>query len=122
MKAYPCDVFGKMVAVGMCHLLTPVKPMADKDGWTALQYSSVDHSENVVLACKLAASGCKWRVTLEGLCETASYKVVDDDDRSAQTLSGAELMSDGLEVEIESGFEAKDVRGDTDRLMRPAVR
>ena len=44
---------------------------------------------------------------MTGLCETAPYKVVDADDRSERIISGAELMTDGLEVEIATGFEAK---------------
>ena len=80
----------------------PLTPFSTaSDSWLAWQFVSSDGSSSVIQAFRRAASRESRRtLKLRGLRPAASYVVKDFDTLRAQRATGAQLMNEGLTVEI----------------------
>jgi alpha-galactosidase len=87
-----------------CHLLTGIKRLGDRDGWTALQLQSPDARENMVFVYHRNDDGQTLRrIALRGLDLAAAYRVtrpVNFEGAPVETLTGAALMTEGLAAQI----------------------
>jgi hypothetical protein len=84
------------------HLLTPERPRDDRSGWDALQLQDMAGATSLVFVYRLDDMANRQVVRLRGLVPAASYVVTKRTPAAGaqETVSGAELMADGLHVEI----------------------
>lgn len=84
-----------------CHLLTPVRPMNDRAGWTILQMQAPETTESLVFHFYMPDDGQERRlVRLRALIPEKNYRVrrVGPESSAEQVLPGKQLMETGLEL------------------------
>jgi alpha-galactosidase len=86
------------IAESVCHLLTPPRPIEDVKGWAAMQ---LQHGSGVslVFAYRLDDPTIRMRFPLRDLDAGKTYAVAADD-RPTVTLTGKQLMDEGILVEM----------------------
>jgi alpha-galactosidase len=90
------------------HLLTPERPRDDRSGWAALQLQEMAGGKSLVFVYRLDDMANRQFIRLRGLVPAASYVVEKrmPAEGAKQIVSGAELMADGLQVEIAARMSA----------------
>jgi len=98
----------EFIAGSVAHLLTPVAPRSDRQGWAAIQLQEPAGDRSLLFAYRLGGSIGKQRFRLRGLQGAQLYQLIDDDqpDKSSRVMKGRELMADGIEVELDQPFSA----------------
>ena len=84
-----------------CHLLTPVRPMQDRDGWTIFQLHSPETTASLVFHFYMPYDGQeRCLVRLRNLNPETVYRVrrINPENREEQKLSGNQLMQNGIEL------------------------
>ena len=86
----------------VAHLLTPPKPKNDRQGWIAVQLTNPLHEASLLFVYRLDASAESMCFTLRGLCSNKKYNVQTHMPfgKEAGSISGADLMQKGLQVEL----------------------
>jgi alpha-galactosidase len=79
--------------------LTPPPAHDDPCGWMAIEYVPTDREQAVVMAYRLTGAA-RQRFPLRGLDPAAPYRI------NGQTHTGQELMSEGLEVNLDAEWRA----------------
>lgn len=87
------------IANSVARLLTPPCPLGDSRGWAAFQLQHVKEPSSLVFAYRLDDPAGKMRLRLHGMDPLARY-TVSIDSRVQATLTGKQLMEDGLTAEI----------------------
>jgi alpha-galactosidase len=85
--------------------LTPQPAHNDPTGWMAIQYAAQDGTKSVVTAYRLQNSLASQSFKLHGLNPSATYKMTSDG-KDMGTMTGRELMNDGLSVNLEHPWSA----------------
>ena len=90
----------------------PLTPYSrSEEVWMAWQFDRPDLGGGVIQAFRRAASPMSAATfPLSGLDPAASYDVIDLDTGPSRTLTGAQLMDEGLPIAIENRSAAKVVR------------
>jgi len=89
------------------HLLTAPRLRRDRTGWSAVQLQNPRETSNLVFAYRLAAAEAVKRFRLRRLDRDRKYSVTDFDQPDAPTtLTGGQLMDDGLAVRLDNEFLA----------------
>jgi alpha-galactosidase len=101
-------VWRDYIAGSVAHLLTPPRPIADRMGWAAIQFTHPTRSESLVFAYRLDDVNQRKCFPLCSLKPLAQYAVSVTGGAANQEaqISGADLMSSGLDVDIASHFNA----------------
>jgi hypothetical protein len=89
-------------------LLTPPRPLTDRDGWAALQLHRPDAASHLLLAYRLGHAPPRQRIYPRGLDPDRAYRLenVDDEGAPERWMDGKELMADGLEVVLPAAHSA----------------
>ena len=87
----------------VAHLLTPVRPLPDNTGWAAFEFADRDHA--LVLAHRLNDLAPVFRTRLRSPDPAASYALHWLDGRPDETLSGHELLADGVSLQVPGPFQ-----------------
>jgi hypothetical protein len=92
----------------VAHLLTPERPRDDRSGWVALQLQEMAGAASLVFVYRLDDMSHRQFIRLRGLVPAASYVVKKRSPAAGakEIMSGAELMADGLQVEIPARMSA----------------
>ena len=99
----------RFLSASVGHLLTPVRKMSDREGWVAFQLQAADGSgTSLVMAYRLDDGAARRSFPLRELDAGHRYAVSSDDapGEPALMLTGRELSSAGLPVELASKFSA----------------
>jgi alpha-galactosidase len=91
------------------HLLTPIRKLSDREGWVGFQLQSPDgRGASLVLIYRLDDGVARKSFPLRDLDPEHRFVVTSDDapDQPPIMLSGRELSSPGLPVELPSKFSA----------------
>jgi hypothetical protein len=96
------------IIASVAHLLTPVRPLQDRQGWIAWQLQDPNTAASLVFVYQLGDSTDTQWFPLFDLDPKTMYAVRREtpDDATAERRSGAELMRDGLCVKLSGGFHA----------------
>lgn len=97
-----------LIANSVGYLLTPVHRKAERTGWAALQLQESRDGASLVFAYRLDDGTRRRWFPLRGLSDDCQYLVSSDDvtDGQTMTLSGRQLMTDGLPVELAERYNA----------------
>lgn len=113
------------IAGSVAHLLTPIRPRTDRQGWVAVQLQEpalrlaqdvalrlvqdIAGDRSLLFAYRLDGADGRCRIRLRGLADDQSYAVTDDDQPAAppRMATGRELMNDGVTIEMGAAFSAK---------------
>jgi len=97
------------IAGAIGHLLTPIRPRPDRQGWIALQLQAPRSDRSLLFVYRLDDTDGRQRIRLRGLAGDRRYTLADDDQPAAApcVLTGRELMADGLVVTLPAAFSAK---------------
>jgi alpha-galactosidase len=88
-----------LIMVGDYYPLTPYSPILTE--WMAWQYNCPEKGEGIIQAFRRpAAKASTMHFKIQGLDAKARYSVKDMDTEQTQTMTGKDLMSLGLKVEI----------------------
>lgn len=85
------------------HLLTSVRPLVDRSGWSALQLTSPGHPETLVFAYRLQDPRHRLTLTLHEIDPDMEYQVStypDHPEQPTYRAMGAALMQSGLEAQL----------------------
>jgi alpha-galactosidase len=97
------------IAGAVAHLLTPIRPRTDREGWIALQLQEPGGDRSLLFVYRLDGSVPRQWIRLRGLRASQRY-ALSDDDRPEETprgvSSGRALMAEGLEIELRQPFSA----------------
>jgi hypothetical protein len=91
------------------HLLTPARILSDREGWAAFQLQSTDgNGRSLVMVYRLDDDVSRRSFPLRDLDPEHRFAVTSDDAAGAPPgiLTGRELSSAGLAVELSSKFSA----------------
>jgi alpha-galactosidase len=89
----------EVIATADVYHLTPPPSHQEPTGWMALEYVSADRRRAVVTAYRLTGPALR-RFPLHGLDPGARYRI------NGRTLTGQELMTGGLEVNLDTEWRA----------------
>ena len=97
------------IASAVAHLLTPVRPRVDRQGWAAIQLQEPAGDRSLLFVYRLDGAEGRERIRLRGLRSEQRYALADDDqpDAPCLVLTGRELMADGVTVEMSAPYRAK---------------
>lgn len=97
------------IAGAVAHLLTPIRPRVDRQGWAAIQLQEPSGDRSLLFVYRLDSAEGRQRICLRGLQGEQRYALIDDDQPNAPrfVLTGRELMADGVAVEMSAPFRAK---------------
>jgi alpha-galactosidase len=87
------------------HLTPPPEAGNNPKGWMALQYSSEDRTQSVLMAYRLGHSECRRNFRLRGLDPKRNYRIVEEG-RKRGTYTGQQLSTEGLAVELDSEWRS----------------
>lgn len=92
----------RFIAGAVGHLLTPPEPLASREGWVAFQLQEPCTTTSLLFVYRLGTAAPQTVVRLRGLLPGRRYGVRRALDAAARavTLTGAELMRDGLPVSL----------------------
>lgn len=91
-----------------CDFYPLVQPSLDDSSWTAWQYDRPEQEDGIVLVFRRQDSPfASAALALRGLCRDCQYELEDADSGERFTVSGAELLSDGLNIHIPNARESK---------------
>lgn len=79
--------------------LSPV-PASDRD-WDVFQFSSYDNNEGVIFAFRYAGEDLSMQVRPKALDGSSVYRVENMAEKSGSNLSGADLLSKGIKIELD---------------------
>ncbi len=90
------------------HLLTPPRPLGDRSGWAAFQFTHPQKDESLLYVFRLGGMISRRTFRLRGLRPETTYQVagIDCPDGAAEE-KGAKLRNTGLTVEIPQTNQAK---------------
>ena len=87
---------------------TPEYEMANREGAIVTEISSPGLSRGAITVISLAFTGKKnMRIIPRGICPGKKYSVTLDNSRSSFSLSGYQLMSDGITVTLPSSMTSE---------------
>lgn len=86
----------------IAHLLTPPRPICDRSGWAAIQFQNPRSQHSLVFVYRLDDASSLQCFRLQGLEAGKPYEIQasDHDDKPPRQVSGEELMTAGLSVEL----------------------
>jgi alpha-galactosidase len=87
------------------HLTPPPASGEDPTGWMALQYASPDRRRSLVMAYRLGKSDTRANFRLRGLNPEYRYSVTEDG-RPRGMMSGAQLASAGLALQLDAEWRS----------------
>jgi alpha-galactosidase len=98
-----------MLAAATGFLLTPPEPIENRGGWLGFQMQAADESASLLFFYHLSDGCQRKRFAAQNLKPDVKYLVrrENPDGCSEQVLLGRDLMTDGLEVELDCGFHAE---------------
>ena len=98
----------RTIAESVGHLLTPVRPKADREGWSVLQLHHEADDVSLLFAYRLQDARHAMTFRLRGLVCDRTYEITAHipSTRQAQTVTGEQLMTDGVAVEAGSVYSA----------------
>ncbi|MCS7222705.1 MAG: alpha-galactosidase [Anaerolineae bacterium] len=98
-----------LIAGAVAHLLTPIRPRVDRQGWAAIQLQEPAGDRSLLFVYRLDGAEGRRHIPLRGLQTDRRYVLTDDDQPDAPCFSqtGQELMADGIAVEIGAPYRAK---------------
>lgn len=91
----------RFIMGSVCHLLTTVRPMQERDGWTVLQLQSPETTASLVFHFYMPDDGRERRFfRLRDLKPETIYRVrrIGPESSDDQEISGKQLMLNGLEL------------------------
>ncbi len=94
----------------ICHLVTPVEGINNRDGWAAFQFQSPERKGlNLVAVYRLDDDRPEKNIPLRELEPRRSYHITENElpKTNIGELSGKELMDQGLPAQLASKFSAK---------------
>ena len=104
-----CKHWRSFIAGAVAHLLTPIRPRADRQGWAAIQLQEPQGDRSLLFVYRLDAATGRCQIRLRGLADDRRYTLADEDEPAAppRRANGRELMADGVVVELHSACSAK---------------
>lgn len=81
-------------------LLTPPRPLEDRDGWVALHLRRAADPRSLLFVYRLDDPRAELSVVPRGLDRQATYRIAAVPDGAVSTLGGAALLDDGLRVTL----------------------
>ncbi|MGE5221473.1 MAG: glycoside hydrolase family 36 protein [Omnitrophica WOR_2 bacterium] len=86
----------------IAHLLTPLRPIEDRDGWVAFQLQQPGNPAALLFVYRLFRSSSQMRFQLKDLDAQLQYRAfpVNVDQGHAVEMAGYALMSEGLPVDL----------------------
>ncbi len=102
----------EFITSSSCHLLTPIQPLEDMQGWTALQLQAPKDPRRLVLAFRMDEAAASQLIRLQGLDPRGRYalsrsEVGKLEGRDLGVKSGAELMKRGLLLKLPTRFSSQ---------------
>ncbi|MDO9541027.1 MAG: alpha-galactosidase [Kiritimatiellia bacterium] len=91
----------RMILTSVCHLLTPVRPLNERAGWTVIQLQSPETSAGIIFHFYKPNDGQERRlVQLRNLEPETVYRVrrINPDGQTEQKIKGDQLMRTGLKL------------------------
>jgi alpha-galactosidase len=102
--AYHVAFFKKwrnFIVTSVGHLLTPPCPIDDGRGWAAVQLQGAQDTTSLLFVYRLNDAAARQRFALRGMDLQRKYTVLIDD-RLAATMTGKQLMEEGITVTVAS--------------------
>lgn len=94
--------YRKVLVRCVAHMLTPVKPIEDRTGWSAVQLQPLEEETSFLLAYRLDDVRGRMRFALRNLSPDRTYRVTSwtASKESHREMTGPKLMEAGLDVEL----------------------
>jgi hypothetical protein len=89
------------IAAAHAHHLTPVRPISDRTGWSAVQLCRESDSRSLVVVYRLHDSRNSMRLRLHQLGLSTVYRITDKSSGTVITATGAVLSESGLEARVD---------------------
>jgi len=94
----------KLISGSIAHLLTPLRPLEDRQGWIGLQLQNPQDTNSLLYAYRLVDARFRLRFQPRALDPQATYRVQQEcaaqRDQPPIYLTGRQLMSEGIAVEL----------------------